>query len=128
VALLVAANGIQILGGRPSAELLAEQLRFGTRALPGTLAERLQFRADSFLLNILIGVRATGIYSVTRGRAESLWYVHNAPAPRSSPGPGSAASSMARRSPMPASRSASSSPVWSPTASWPCCRGTSRAG
>jgi O-antigen/teichoic acid export membrane protein len=78
VALLVAANRIRILGGRPSAELLAEQLRFGTRALPGTLAERLQFRADSFLLNILVGVRATGIYSVTSGLAETLWYVPNA--------------------------------------------------
>jgi O-antigen/teichoic acid export membrane protein len=78
VALLVAASRLHILGGRPSAALLEEQLRFGTRALPGTLAERLQFRADSFLLNILIGVRATGIYSVTSGIAETLWYVPNA--------------------------------------------------
>ena len=78
VALLWTARRLDILGGRPSAALLVEQLRFGTRALPGTLAERLQFRADSFLLNILVGVRATGIYSVTSGLAETLWYVPNA--------------------------------------------------
>ena len=34
--------------GRRS-RLLAEELRFGTRSLPGSLAERLQFRADAFL-------------------------------------------------------------------------------
>lgn len=63
---------------RPDAGLLAEELRFGSRALPGTLAERLQFRADAFLLNVLVGVRATGIYSVAQGLAETLWYVPNA--------------------------------------------------
>jgi len=67
-----------IVGPRPSAALLAEELRFGTRALPGALAERLQFRADSFLINIILGVRETGIYSVTSGLAETLWYVPNA--------------------------------------------------
>jgi O-antigen/teichoic acid export membrane protein len=67
-----------IVGSRPSRALLAEELRFGTRALPGTLAERLQLRADSFLINIILGVRETGIYSVTSGLAETLWYVPNA--------------------------------------------------
>jgi len=66
------------LGGRPSAELMREELRFGTKALPGAIAERLQFRADSFLINIILGVRQTGIYSVTSGLAETLWYVPNA--------------------------------------------------
>ncbi|HYO41648.1 MAG TPA: flippase [Candidatus Limnocylindrales bacterium] len=63
---------------RPSKTLLLEQLRFGTRVLPGTLAERLQFRSDAFLLNGLVGVRATGVYSVTAGLAETLWYIPNA--------------------------------------------------
>ena len=58
--------------------LLAEELRFGTRSLPGSLAERLQFRGDAFLINIILGVRQTGIYSVTSGLAETLWYIPNA--------------------------------------------------
>jgi O-antigen/teichoic acid export membrane protein len=67
-----------IAGRTPSMALMVEELRFGTRALPGALAERLQFRADSFLINIILGVRETGIYSVTSGLAETLWYVPNA--------------------------------------------------
>lgn len=63
---------------RPSRPLLAEELRFGSRAIVGTIAERLQFRADTFLVNLFVGVRATGIYSVTSGLAETLWYVPNA--------------------------------------------------
>lgn len=63
---------------RPSARLLVEELRFGSRAIIGTTAERLQFRADAFLVNAIVGVRATGVYSVTSGLAETLWYVPNA--------------------------------------------------
>ena len=63
---------------RPSGPLLAEELNFGSRAIVGTIAERLQFRSDAFLVNIIVGVRATGIYSVTSGLAETLWYVPNA--------------------------------------------------
>jgi O-antigen/teichoic acid export membrane protein len=65
-------------GLRPSGPLLAEELSFGTRALPGTLAERLQFRADAFIINAVRGVGETGIYSVTSGLAETLWYIPNA--------------------------------------------------
>jgi O-antigen/teichoic acid export membrane protein len=78
VAILVAAARQDMLGGLPSGPLLVEELRFGWRAVIGTLAERLQFRADSFIINVLIGVRATGVYSVTSGLAETLWYVPNA--------------------------------------------------
>jgi O-antigen/teichoic acid export membrane protein len=66
------------LSFRPSGPLLVEELHFGSRAILGTIAERLQFRADAFLVNLFIGVRATGIYSVTSGLAETLWYVPNA--------------------------------------------------
>lgn len=66
-----------LLGLRPSGRLLVDELRFGSKAIVGTIAERLQFRADSFLLNGLVSVRATGIYSVTSGIAESLWYIPN---------------------------------------------------
>ncbi len=76
--ILWAARRDGMTGGRPSRATLAETLRFGTRSLPGTLAERLQFRADAFLVNGLLGVRQTGIYSVTSGLAETLWYVPNA--------------------------------------------------
>jgi O-antigen/teichoic acid export membrane protein len=67
-----------LVGGRPSGALLGEELRFGGRAVVGTLAERLQFRADAFIVNALAGVRATGVYSVTSGLAETLWYIPNA--------------------------------------------------
>jgi O-antigen/teichoic acid export membrane protein len=63
---------------RPDGTLLAEELRFGSRAVLGTIAERLLFRADTFLVNIFMGVRATGIYSVTQSLAETLWYIPNA--------------------------------------------------
>jgi O-antigen/teichoic acid export membrane protein len=63
---------------RPSGPLLVEEIGFGSRAIAGTVAERLQFRADTFLVNLIVGVRATGIYSVTSGLAETLWYVPNA--------------------------------------------------
>ncbi len=58
--------------------LLSEQLRFGLRSVFGALAERLQFRADAFLVNLLLGLGATGVYSVAAGLAETLWYIPNA--------------------------------------------------
>lgn len=78
VGILAAAQLGDFLSLRPSLALLREQLRFGTRAMPGSLAERLQFRIDTFFVNAFSGVRATGIYSVTSGLAETLWYVPNA--------------------------------------------------
>ncbi|HEV8489964.1 MAG TPA: polysaccharide biosynthesis C-terminal domain-containing protein [Candidatus Limnocylindrales bacterium] len=78
VAILWAAGRDGMLGARPSAPLLQEEFRFGGRAILGTLAERLQFRADAFLVNALRGVRETGVYSVTSGLAETLWYIPNA--------------------------------------------------
>jgi O-antigen/teichoic acid export membrane protein len=78
LAILWAAGRDGTLGLRPSAPLLREELRFGGRAILGTLAERLQFRADAFLVNAIRGVRETGVYSVTSGLAETLWYVPNA--------------------------------------------------
>ena len=77
-AIVIAARHEGIASLRPSAAILAEELRFGTRVLPGTLAERLQLRSDAFLLNVLMGVRATGVYSITAGLAETLWYIPNA--------------------------------------------------
>lgn len=76
IGVVVARDGTA--GLRPDTALLREQLDFGSRALPGSLAERLQFRADAFLLNVFVDVRATGIYSVAQGLAETLWYVPNA--------------------------------------------------
>jgi O-antigen/teichoic acid export membrane protein len=78
LAIIAVARRDGIAGLRPDAGVLREELAFGSRALPGTLAERLQFRADAFLLNVLVDVRATGIYSVAQGLAETLWYVPNA--------------------------------------------------
>ena len=72
------ANRDGVASLRPSRSLLGEELQFGGRAIVGTFAERLQFRADAFIVNAVSGVRATGIYSVTSGLAETLWYVPNA--------------------------------------------------
>jgi len=74
---LAAARG-GILSLRPDLRLLVEQLRFGLRSVAGSLAERLQFRADAFLVNILLSVSATGVYSIASGLAETLWYLPNA--------------------------------------------------
>jgi O-antigen/teichoic acid export membrane protein len=63
---------------RPSGTLLREEIQFGSRSLLGTVAERLQFRADAFIVNAFHGVRQTGVYSVTSGLAETLWYIPNA--------------------------------------------------
>jgi O-antigen/teichoic acid export membrane protein len=85
VALALTAAGIGwaaaetgMLAVRGSVSLLREQLSFGSRTIVGTLAERLHFRADAFLLNILIGVAATGVYSVALALAEILWYLPSA--------------------------------------------------
>jgi O-antigen/teichoic acid export membrane protein len=77
-AIAVAAQRGGFFSLRPSASVLRAELAFGSRAVPGALAERLQFRADSFVVNLFLGVRSTGIYSVTSGLAETLWYVPNA--------------------------------------------------
>jgi O-antigen/teichoic acid export membrane protein len=77
-AIVWAATRERLVGGMPSIGLLREELRYGGRTVVGTLAERLQFRADAFIVNAIAGVRATGIYSVTSGLAETLWYVPNA--------------------------------------------------
>ena len=42
------------------AALLVEQLSFGGRTVVGTVAERLHFRANTFLLNAVIGVGGNG--------------------------------------------------------------------
>jgi len=78
VAIALASRRAEAFGVMPSPPLLGEELRFGSRAILGSVAERLQFRADAFLVNAILGVRATGIYSVTSGLAETLWYIPNA--------------------------------------------------
>lgn len=82
VALALTAAGIVwsmaragVVGWRISPRLLLEQLSFGGRTVVGTLAERLHFRANTFLLNALVGVGATGVFSVALGLAETLWYL-----------------------------------------------------
>ncbi|MEX2547340.1 MAG: oligosaccharide flippase family protein, partial [Chloroflexota bacterium] len=82
VALMVAVAGILLamaragmIGTRLSPRLLADQLSFGGRTVVGTLAERLHFRANTFLLNAMVGVAATGVFSVALGLAETLWYL-----------------------------------------------------
>ncbi|MBA2275805.1 MAG: polysaccharide biosynthesis C-terminal domain-containing protein [Chloroflexi bacterium] len=75
VLLLLALRRDGVTPARPQRVLLAGQLRYGVRSWPGSLAERLQFRADLFLVNALVGVTATGVYSVATSVAETLWYI-----------------------------------------------------
>jgi O-antigen/teichoic acid export membrane protein len=77
-AIILAAANLELLAGRPDLGVFREQLSFGTRSVLGSLAERLQFRADIFLVNLYLGVFFTGIYSVASGLAETLWYLPNA--------------------------------------------------
>jgi len=78
LAIVLAVRRDGSLGLRPDLALLREQLRFGSRTVLGALAERLSYRVDAFLVNLLIGVSATGVYSVAAGLAEVLWYLPNA--------------------------------------------------
>jgi O-antigen/teichoic acid export membrane protein len=64
-----------MLGLHASPRLLVEQLSFGGRTVVGTLAERIHYRANTFLLNAIVGVGATGVFSVALGLAETLWYL-----------------------------------------------------
>ncbi len=64
-----------VVGLTPSPRLLVDQLSFGGRTIVGTLAERLHYRANTFLLNAFVGVGATGVFSVALGLSETLWYL-----------------------------------------------------
>ena len=82
VALVLAVIGIvwamlraRIVSLSVSPRLLVEQLSFGGRTVVGTVAERLHFRANTFLLNAVVGVAATGVFSVSLALAETLWYL-----------------------------------------------------
>ncbi|MBA3852183.1 MAG: polysaccharide biosynthesis C-terminal domain-containing protein, partial [Chloroflexi bacterium] len=76
--LLLALRRDGVTPARPDGSLLRDQLRYGIRSWPGSLAERLQFRIDLFLVNALVGVTATGVYSVAASVAETLWYIPTA--------------------------------------------------
>lgn len=67
-----------VLPGRPDRRLLREQMRYGLLSWPGSLADRFQFRLDAFIVNAVVGVTATGIYSVASSAAEALWYIPSA--------------------------------------------------
>ncbi len=67
-----------IAPGRPDAGLLRQQMRYGLRSWPGSLADRFQFRLDAFIVNAVVGVAATGVYSVASSAAEALWYIPSA--------------------------------------------------
>lgn len=73
--ILLAMARARMVGFTVNPRLLAEQLSFGGRTVVGTLAERLHYRANTFLLNAIVGVAATGVFSVALGLAETLWYL-----------------------------------------------------
>jgi O-antigen/teichoic acid export membrane protein len=67
-----------MFGLRGESRLLLGQLSFGGRAVVGTMAERLHYRANTFLLTAFISVAATGVFSVALALAETLWYLPGA--------------------------------------------------
>jgi O-antigen/teichoic acid export membrane protein len=64
-----------MVGREISLPLLVEQLSFGGRAVLGTVAERLHFRANTFVLAAFVSVAATGVFSVALALSETLWYL-----------------------------------------------------
>jgi O-antigen/teichoic acid export membrane protein len=60
---------------RPSAGLLAEEIRFGLRAWVGSLARFLNFRIDQILMGLLTTEAALGIYAVAVNASEMLLYL-----------------------------------------------------
>lgn len=69
---------VGMFGLRGESRLLLGQLSFGGRAVIGTMAERLHYRANTFLLTAFIAVAATGVFSVALALAETLWYLPGA--------------------------------------------------
>jgi O-antigen/teichoic acid export membrane protein len=76
--ILVAAAHAGILSLRASPSMLAGQMSFGGRAVVGTIAERLHYRTNTFMLTALVSVAATGVFSVALALAETLWYLPGA--------------------------------------------------
>ncbi|MEX2546806.1 MAG: polysaccharide biosynthesis C-terminal domain-containing protein [Chloroflexota bacterium] len=73
-----AAARARMLGFRVSPRLLVGQLSFGGRTVVGAIAERLHYRANTFLLTAFVSVAATGVFSVALALAETLWYLPSA--------------------------------------------------
>ncbi len=76
--ILLAAARAGILSLHVSPSMLVGQLSFGGRAVVGTIAERLHYRANTFMLTALVSVAATGVFSVALALAETLWYLPGA--------------------------------------------------
>jgi O-antigen/teichoic acid export membrane protein len=71
-----AARGVGF--GRPDRRLLAETVRYGTRAWLGGLAHLLNARVDQVLLGLLASQAALGTYAVAVNASEVLFYLPSA--------------------------------------------------
>jgi O-antigen/teichoic acid export membrane protein len=60
---------------RPDRGLLAEAMRFGSRAWAGSLARFLNFRTDQLLMGFLASEAALGVYAVAVNASEVLLYL-----------------------------------------------------
>ena len=76
--ILWAISRSSMLSLRINPALLVKQLSFGGRIFIGTIAERLHYRANTFLLTALVSIGATGVFSVALGLGEILWYLPSA--------------------------------------------------
>jgi stage V sporulation protein B len=57
---------------------LRQLLRFGLISYLGTVTSFVNYRFDVFIVNLFVGARQVGLYSVGTGLAEIVWYISNA--------------------------------------------------
>lgn len=78
-AAVLAVIGMRASGlSRPSGRLLAESLRFGSRAWPGSVSLFLNARVDQILVGVIASDVALGLYAVAVNGAEILLFLSTA--------------------------------------------------
>jgi len=97
--IFVLAEGIRIMFDRNLA-LAKKMLRYGFKGYIGNLIQFVNYKIDLFLVNLLLGLSATGIYSIAVNLAGLCWFISYAVAtslfPRASASGKSSASLITR--------------------------------
>jgi O-antigen/teichoic acid export membrane protein len=68
----------QLIDLRFDLDYTREVLRYGVKAQMSNFVTFLNYRADTFILNYLVGPSQVGIYSISVGLAERMWIPSNA--------------------------------------------------
>jgi len=97
--IFVFAEGVRI-EFHPSLALAKKMFRYGFKGYIGNLIQFVNYKADLFLVNLLLGLSATGIYSIAVNLAGLCWFISYAMAtslfPRASASGKSSASLITR--------------------------------